>query len=265
MPLLLMLCLSIMTVVPQGSILVKGATPGTSDSTTPLPEQGTVAGGQYRNAYFGLSYPIPAGWSEQPAGPPPSDGGSYVLAQFAVQRANVLLTAQDLFFGPHELTPGPGLEIERGPDEVTISGRTFHRLAWGAPGIGLHWRVYSTEARCHALTFTFTGTDVAALDAAEQAMSRVTLAHGGPACIRDYSEVVEKSEPEFTTHRYNTIPVRVLIDAQGRVKHVHLLSAFPDQSQAIIAALRTWRFKPYRRDGKAVPVETGLVFGRQHG
>src|SRR5215212_8775001 len=48
-------------VVPKGVILVKGATPGTSDWATPLPEQGRVAGGLYRNAYFGLSYPIPAG------------------------------------------------------------------------------------------------------------------------------------------------------------------------------------------------------------
>src|SRR3954447_10271146 len=100
MSLLLMLWLSTTTAVPKGVILVKGATPGTSDSTTPLPEQGRVGGGQYRNPYFGLSYPIPAGWTEQPAGPPPSDGGSYVLAQFAVDRANVLLTAQDLFFNP---------------------------------------------------------------------------------------------------------------------------------------------------------------------
>lgn len=261
MTLFLTLCLSIMTVVPRNTILVKGATPGTSDSTTPLPEQGTVAGGQYHNAYFGLSYPIPAGWSEQPAGPPPSDGGSYVLAQFATARANVLVAAQDLFFGRHPLAAGPGFEIERGPEDVTISGRTFHRLAWGAPGTGLHWRAFSTEVRCHALTFTFTGTDVAALDAAEQAMSRVALAPAGPACVRDYAEVVERREPEMTTHRFNTIPVRVIVDAKGRVTHVHLLSAFPDQSQAIITALRTWRFKPYRRDGKAVPVETGLVFG----
>jgi hypothetical protein len=50
-------------------------------------------------------------------------------------------------------------------------------------------------------------------------------------------------------------------DANGRVKHIHLLSAFPDQSQAIIAALRTWRFKPYRVNGKAAAIETGMVFG----
>jgi hypothetical protein len=38
-------------------------------------------------------------------------------------------------------------------------------------------------------------------------------------------------------------------------------SAFPEQSQAILGALRTWRFKPYREGGRAVAVETGIVFG----
>lgn len=62
-------------------------------------------------------------------------------------------------------------------------------------------------------------------------------------------------------HRYNPIPVRFVVGSDGRVKHVHLLSAFPDQTEAIITALREWRFKPYRRQGKAVAVETGMMFG----
>ena len=73
--------------------------------------------------------------------------------------------------------------------------------------------------------------------------------------------IVEKTEPYLATRRFNTIPVRVTIDGEGRVKHVHLLSAFPDQSEAIIAALRTWRLKPYLVDGKPAEIETGLVFG----
>ncbi len=44
-------------------------------------------------------------------------------------------------------------------------------------------------------------------------------------------------------------------------RHAHLLSACPEQSQAILDALREWRFKPYVVGGKAVEVETGLVFG----
>ena len=98
------------------------------------------------------------------------------------QRANVLVTAQDLFFSLRPLAeregasmpwcarPGAAVTIEEGPEEVTIAGRTFHRFAYAAPRSGLHWRILSTDARCHALTFTFTGTDAAALDAAERAL-----------------------------------------------------------------------------------------------
>jgi len=273
MSLLLTLWLAV-SVVPKNVILVKGATPSASDASTPLPEQGKVAGARYRNAYFGLSVPIPAGWSEQPAGPPPSDGGSYVLAQFAAERANVLLSAQDLFFsarplgGAKDLVSSirkglePPYKVEREPEEVTIAGRTFVRLAYGAPAAGLHWRVLATDARCHALTFTFTGADPATLDAAEQAMSRMSLAAAGPACVAGYADVVEKTDPLFTTRRFNTIPVRIIVDRNGHVKHAHLLSAFPDQSEAILTALRSWRLQPYRVGGRAVEVETGLVFGR---
>lgn len=273
MSLLLTLWLAV-TVVPKNAILVKGATPSASDASTPLPEQGKIAGARYRNDYFGIAVPIPAGWTEQPAGPPPSDGGSYVLAQFAAARANVLIAAQDLFFSPRPLGGARDLvasirkgldapyEIEREPEEVTIAGRTFHRVAYGAPGAGLHWRVLATDARCHALTFTFTGADPSTLDAAEQAMSRMSFASAGPACVARYSDVVEKTDPLFTTHRFNAVPVRIVVDRNGRVKHAHILSAFPDQSEAVLTALRTWRFQPYRMDGRAVEVETGVMFGR---
>ena len=272
----------LLTVIPPNQILVKGAISSASDTSTPLPQQGSVEAGRYRNAYFGLSYPIPAGWTEQPAGPPPADRGSYVLTQFAVYgqdqrlQSHVLITAHDLFFSLLAVADAKELvaaargglethyEVESGPDDVTIAGRKFHRLGYRAPRSGLHWRVLSTDTRCHVLTFTFTGTDKSALDAAERALSTISLARSAPACVNDYAHgdnVVEKTDPLFDTQRFNTIPVRLIIDANGRVKHAHLLSAFPEQSQAILAAVRTWRFKPYRVDGRAVAVETGVVFG----
>jgi hypothetical protein len=58
------------------------------------------------------------------------------------------------------------------------------------------------------------------------------------------------------------VPVRIIIDKEGRVKHIHFLSAFPDQAKAISDALGQWRFKPYRVNGKVVEVETGILFGR---
>jgi hypothetical protein len=283
MVLLLTLLLS---VVPQNAGLLQGAVPSASDASTPVPEQGSVAAGRYRNAYFGLSYPIPAGWTEQPAGPPPSDTGTYVLTNFALYgpdqrlRAHVLITAQDLFFSLIEMADAkqivaaarrglePQYEMEREPDEVTIAGRKFHRFGYRAPRSGLHWRVLSTDTRCHALTFTFTGNDNAALDAAERGLSSIALDRAVPLCVNDYAlgdNVIEKTDPLFTARRYNTIPVRLIIDPKGRVKHVHLLSAFPEQSQAVIAALKTWRFKPYRVGGRAVMVETGVVFGSRRG
>jgi hypothetical protein len=281
MPLLLMmLLLSAVTAVPKNQILVKGAVPSASDASTPVPEAGRIGGGHYRNAYFGLAYPIPAGWTEQPAGPPPTDAGGYILTQFASMdgqrvKAHVLVTAQDLFFIPFAAASAKDVaaktrsmvteryELEKGPEEVTIAGRTFYRLAYkAAPASGLHWRMFTTEARCHALTFTFTGTDVQQLDEAEKVLSGLRIGNDAPACINDYARdhAVAKPTPEFA-QRYNTIPVRVIIDAEGKVRHIHLLSAFPEQSQAILTALREWRFQPSVVDGKPVEVETGLVFG----
>jgi len=279
MPFLIMMLLLSAVSVPKNEIVVKGAMPRASDSSTPVPEAGRFAGGQYRNSYFGLTYPVPAGWTEQPAGPPPSDAGGYALTQFASLdgqrvRAHVLVTAQDLFFIPfaaasakevaaktRSMVP-PRYVIEKGPAEVSIAGRTFYRLAYKAPVSGLQWRMFTTEARCHALTFTFTGTDAKLLDAVEKALGQLRLGAEGPTCLPDYARthLLASPTPHFT-QRYNTIPVRVILDAEGKVRHIHLLSAFPEQSEAILQALRDWRFQPYAPDGKPAELETGLVFG----
>ena len=254
------------TVVPKGVILVKGAVPSASDASTPVPEDGTVTEGRYRNRYFGLTYPIPAGWTPQPAGPPPSDSGAYVLGEFALMdgarvKAHVLITAQDLFFNTKNAPSVQDFDVEKGDDAVRIAGRTFQRLAFKSRHTPLRWRILSTEVRCHTLTFTFSGTDAATLDAAENALSRVALRDDGPPCVRDYARdhVVAKTDPAFP-QRYNTIPVRVIVGADGSVKHVHLLSAFPEQSAAILTALRAWRFAPSEHE-----VETGMVFGLPRG
>ena len=55
--------------------------------------------------------------------------------------------------------------------------------------------------------------------------------------------------------------MRVVIDVKGKVKHIHLISSFPEQAKAITDALQQWRFKPYVVNGKAVKVETGILFG----
>src|SRR6202047_4115148 len=95
-----------------------------------------------------------------------------------------------------------------------------------------------------------------------------TAGNGGgafPVCIRDYARdenLMARVDPLFTEHKFNPVPVRIIIDKRGTVKHIHFLSAFPDQSKAITDALGQWKFKPYLQDGYPVEVETGIMFGR---
>jgi hypothetical protein len=56
--------------------------------------------------------------------------------------------------------------------------------------------------------------------------------------------------------------VRIIVDKEGKVKHIHFLSAFPDQAKAISDALKQWKFKRYMRGGQPAEVETGIMFGR---
>ena len=86
-----------------------------------------------------------------------------------------------------------------------------------------------------------------------------------PVCIKDYASeehVIERVEPVFTERRFNPVPVRIIIGKEGKIKHIHFLSAFPEQTKAITDALGKWRFRPYLVDGKRVEVETGIMFGR---
>lgn len=270
--------------VPQGVILVKGAVASASDASTPLPEGGAISHGVYRNSYFGLSYSLPADWQQKYDGPPPSSSGSYVLAQVRPDpgnkrraKATLLITAQDRFF-----TPLPGndametmkasseslmadYKVEHPPAEVTVANRPFVRFGYVSPSAQLHWSVLATEVRCHLVRFIFTSPDAELIERLAADLDKMTLAQAdAPQCVAHYAEganVTYRVEPLFAERRYNSIPVRVIIGTTGKVRHIHVLSGFPEQSRAVTDALLQWRFKPYLKDGKPVEVETGIVFG----
>lgn len=280
--------------VPKGVILVKGAWSGASDSTTPLPEQGSIANDIYRNPYFGLAYAVAPGWTQKYYGAPPSETGYYVLAQIAPAdtnkgpRGSVLIAAQDLFF---TLTPGanalelmsnteaglqPDYKVERPLAPVSIANHSFLSLEYFSPVAELHWYVLATQVRCHLIQFVFTSRDTELIESLVQGMKKVKppaqagpiLDTGGndvPVCIKDYARaenMLERVDPAFTEPRFNAIPVRIVIDREGKVKHIHFLSAFADQQKSITDALSQWRFKPYVQDGRPLEVETGILFGR---
>ena len=73
--------------------------------------------------------------------------------------------------------------------------------------------------------------------------------------------MTHRVNPVFAERKFNPIPVRLIIDRNGRVKHVHVISAFSEQSKIITDALLQWEFRPYRLNGQPVEVETGIIFG----
>jgi hypothetical protein len=280
--------------LPEGVILVPGAVPSASDSSTPVPERGSIIGNVYSNSYFGISYPFPSEWFQKHDGPPPSDSGSYVLAQLrpaptfkGTAGGTILITAQDLFFS---LLPAenalqfvtyarnrlqPEYRIEREPAEIKIGDRSFVRFDSVAPVPGLHRYIVATEIRCHVVEFVLTSRDPTGLDALVQNLSNLKLPPGAgansgtgggdvPVCIKDYvtkENVIARVDPVLTDRKLNPIPVRIIISKTGEVKHIHFLSAFPEQAKAITEALQQWKFRPYLQNGEAVEVETGIIFG----
>jgi hypothetical protein len=279
--------------VPEHVILVKGAWSSANDSS-PVPEGGTINHNVYRNQYFGISYPLPRDWIQKYAGPPPSDTGSYVLAELSLPdsykgngRGDIVITAQDMFFTPLPVANAwqvvnyaknrlqSDYQLEPNPVELPTRGRSFASFAYWSPVAQLHWYVLATEIRCHTVEFVFMNRDPTTLASIVRQTSDLKLpkestptegtgGDGVPVCIKDYASagnVIERIDPVFSQPRFNSVPVRIIIDKRGRVKHIHFLSAFPDQRQAISDALSQWRLQPYLRNGQPVEVETGIMFG----
>jgi hypothetical protein len=283
------------TKVPEGVILVKGAWSSASDSMTPVPEGSTFTNNVFSNRYFAMSYTLPPGWAKNYDGPPPSDTGRYVLAQIKMggpdkgsSRGSILITADDMFFTPLPANNALQLvnytkdnlqadyKLEEPPTSTKIAGRPFRFFAYWSPVAQLHWYVAATEIRCHAVEIVLTSRDTKLLAAWLLDLDKMTLPSeasptggtgGGafPVCVKDYARghnLLARVDPVLTQPRANAVPVRIIIDKQGKVKHIHFLSAFPDQAKAITDALNQWRFKPYLQDGHPVEIETGIMFGR---
>jgi hypothetical protein len=203
-------------------------------------------------------------------------------------RGIILITAQDMFFTP--LPAANALElvnysknhlqadykVELPPTQTTIAGHPFTFFAYWSPIAELHWYVLATQVRCHAVQFVLTSRDTKLLESLILDMNKIKLPEeanptagtgGGafPVCVKDYANdenLITRVDPVFTEHRFNPVPVRIIVDKEGKVKHIHFLSAFPDQAKAVSDALKQWKFKRYMRGGQPAEVETGIMFGR---
>jgi hypothetical protein len=280
-----------MTKVPAGVILVKGAWSSASDSVTPLPEDGNVTNDVFDDRYFGIIWALPPDWIEKYKGPPPSESGRYVLAQIVPAdtfkgpaRGSILITADDMFFTPFPVANSVELinytkdnlqadyKVERLPMQTMIGGRSFTFFAYWSPVAQLHWYILATQIRCHTVEVVLSSGDTKLLESLMQDLNKMKLPAedgltGGdafPVCVKDYASdenVIARVDPVLTEHRFNAIPVRIVIDKEGKIKHIHFLRAFPDQAKVISDALGQWKFRPYLRNGQPVEVETGIMFG----
>jgi hypothetical protein len=250
------------------------------------PENATVKNGVFQDDYFGLRYPLPSGWVEDLKGPEPSASGYYSLAALKPEGelvATMQISAQDDFFAPNETGDAIGflnrmkqgldasLSAPHGVSPVKLGGLDFAGLDYS--GAGLNHVVLATKIRCHTLIFSITASREATAEMLVESLKKISfmqvdrghsLAQGGwPLCIpegayRDY--VTHKVDPVMTGPRYASVPLRLIIGADGKLEHVHAIAGFPEQMKSVTDALAKWEFKPYVVNGQAVEIETGLLF-----
>ena len=274
-----------------GLLLLGSSVQGDTTRRFPEPEDSGVKNGVFVAEYFGLRYPLPAGWTEDLKGPEPSATGYYSLAALKPEdglAATMQISAQDNFFAAEPVKHStdflvdmkqhldPSLAPTGAVVSVEIGGRSFSRLEYS--GAGLNHSVFATEIRCHTLIISITSGSKETIAGLVQSLQKMTFSpevrSGGssrsdapnpawPLCLRDYvsaADTVHKVDPEMTGPRYGSVPLRIIIGADGKIEHVHAIAGFPEQIQSVTGALVQWEFKPYMVDGKPVAVETGLLF-----
>ena len=254
------------------------------------PEGGEVKNGVFEDDYFGLRYPLPAGWVEDLKGPEASALAYYSLAALKPEGelvATMQISAQDDFFAPEPPKDATGFlnGMKKGLDtslsapnavaHVKLGGMDFTRLDYS--GAGLSHIVFAAEIRCHTLIFSITASREAAAEMLVESLRKLSLMQersasssddtaarsGWTLCIPEsgYSDhIAHKVDPVMTGPRYGSVPVRLIIGADGKLEHIHAIAGFPEQVKSVTEALAKWEFKPYIANGQPVEVETGLLF-----
>jgi hypothetical protein len=270
------------TLLLLGVLSCVAVCPASPQSIAPFsnPDDGKIEDGVYVNRYFGLTYPLPAGWNEGLAGPEPSHSGYYVLGMLQPgngERAMILITAHDTFFAAAAFRDGATMAREIGrtmagidgnlvdvpPSDVTIAGRPFSRIDYS--GFGLYRSALITPIRCHLVAFNIMAATAELRAAAARSLDRLGRIETGaadPACEADKAppeQALARVDPRASAPYAPPIPVRLIINAEGRVTHVHVIRATADQRTAITAALNQWRFRPPPLGNGVTALETGML------
>ena len=274
-----------------GLLVLIGSVAGGLGVMYPDPENGAVVDRAYENEYFGMRYPLPPGWTEDLKGPEPSVTGYYSLAALKPEKqmvGTIQISAQDDFFAAVPARTASAflaqmkqhldasLSSPEAVSEIEIAGRRFARLDYS--GAGLDHAIFATQIRCHTVIFSIMVSRKETLDDLVRSLRSVSF-NGDekrenpsrpdgsdrkwPGCFSesDFAPyIVRREDPVMTGPRYGSVPVRLIIGADGKLKHIHPVAGFPDQVKSVTDALARWEFKPYLVGGKPIEVETGILF-----
>jgi len=164
---------------------------------------------------------------------------------------------------------GPERRVDlRGDDPRACSDTHCRpRFQAGFSGVGLYRAMLVAERRCHFVSFNLMTRSREERARRAAGLDRLSFAAENeasvPACMKDYAvgeNVLHKVEPVAAGPRFTPIPVRIIIGSDGGIEHVHVIRATPEQRKSIEDALRQWKLRPYETNGRAVALETGLVF-----
>ena len=76
--------------------------------------------------------------------------------------------------------------------------------------------------------------------------------------------IVKKVNPQYPeaarkAHIQGEVVLRATIGTKGNVENLQVVSGPAELTPAAVEAVKQWKYRPYRKDGRAVEVETDIT------
>lgn len=264
---------------------------------------GSFDGSVYTNDALGFTYSLPEGYAPIADSPSALvTGAKYLFIADArsglFSRNRVLLVADDASQHNQSLRDYadgftrmsarmPGTVLVHDATEVRFASKTFYRSdlnEHGNAGV-LYKSVLCTERRGYFLMWFIVAQSQEEQDVAVRSLNAISFHDDGrdvsyvpkktipllPGKLVRVSEtesrafILKKAEPEYpaNAHRSGKVVLRVIIDPDGVIRDVTVISGEPPFTAAALQAVQRYRYKPYVWKDHLVQMETRItmVFG----
>ena len=75
--------------------------------------------------------------------------------------------------------------------------------------------------------------------------------------------LMHSEQPAFPHRAAGPLVLKALVDENGNVKDARMVKGDPALAASAISAIKLWRYRPYIRDGKALPFQTIVILDSQ--